>query len=203
MHVRLSPLHLACWRCDVGSIRVLLRHGADVTAMAKELESPEVERTGEGNVLDSGGSRMASTPSSESSLELTLNFVSVTWNSSSVDLSTSYSSLEDQLKNRAVQEEVAGLSSLALLALGIRSPPDFSLSIGKSLGLVLPSLPELWGGQVDRSCPQAKACLMEAMRMLLEAGSDVNQSSTVFGKSFRSVVGGLTIFGMWDRRLGS
>ena len=186
MHVRLSPLHFACWRCDPGSIRVLLRHGADVRAMAKELETQEMEK-GEGNVLDSSGSRMASTPSSESSLELTLNFVSVTWNSSSVDLSASYSSLENRLKRRGVQEESAGLSPLALLALGIRSPPDFSLSIGKSLGLVLPSLPELWGGQVDRSCPQAKASLMEALGMLLEAGSDVNQPSTVFGKSFRSV----------------
>ena len=209
MHVKLSPLHLACWRCDAASIRVLLRHGADVTAVATELESRgEAARAGEGNVLDSGGSRAASSttpPSSESSLELTLNFVSLAWNSSSVDLSASCTSVEERLARGrgggpgAGGRGPGGLSPLALLALGIRSPPDFSLSIGKSLGLVLPSLPELWGGQLDRGCPRAKACLMEALRSLLDAGCDVNQVSVVFGKYFRSESSSLSWFREWLR----
>ena len=81
--------------------------------------------------------------------------------------------------------ERGGLTPLAMLALGIRSPPDFSLSIGKSLGLVLPTLPELWGGQVDRGCHQAKLCVMEALHLLLDAGCDVNRTSVVFGKAYR------------------
>ncbi|XP_070205535.1 serine-rich adhesin for platelets-like isoform X2 [Littorina saxatilis] len=189
MHVKAAPLHLACWRCDPASIRVLLRHGAAVTLLAEELESPDQEQGSEANVLDSEGSRPASTPSSETSLEMTLNFVSVTVNSSNFDISASNSSLEDMLKRTkklgGTEEERGVLSALALLALGIRSPPDFSLSIGKSLGLVLPTLPELWGGQVDRSCPQARHLLMEALQLLVEAGCNVNQASTVFGKTFR------------------
>ena len=44
MHVRLAPLHLACWRCDPASIRVLLRHEADVDMVAEELENPEADK---------------------------------------------------------------------------------------------------------------------------------------------------------------
>ena len=57
--------------------------------------------------------------------------------------------------------------------------------LGKSLGLVIPTLPEVWGGQLDRSSPRAKECLMECINILTEAGCDVNQLSTIFGKTFR------------------
>ncbi|XP_076452608.1 uncharacterized protein LOC143288180 [Babylonia areolata] len=179
MNVRLSPLHLACWRCDPASIAVLLNQGANVQLLAEELPSPE------GQKEDLASSHPSGVDSGESSsIELSLNFVSVTVNTSSMDMGV-YSSMEEMLKRAGPPDRQSGLSTLAMLALGIRSPPDFSLSIGKSLGLVLPTLPELWGGQVDRSCEQARHMLLEALQLLLDAGSDVNASCLIFGKSYR------------------
>nr|KAG5697146.1 hypothetical protein BaRGS_015281 [Batillaria attramentaria] len=186
MHLSCTPLHLACWRCDANSIRVLLKHGANVNAMAEELESPE-EKDGDRNSGGGGHSHnSSSTASSEVSyIELAIsNTAPFTLTSSSFDLPGSTSHVEYAL--RIETRERRGVTPLALLALGIRSPPDFSLSIGRALGLVLPALPELSpGGQIDRSSGEARLRFMEALKLLLDAGADVNAFSCIFRKAFR------------------
>lgn len=185
MHLSCAPLHLACWRCDAGSIRVLLKHDADVNALAEELESPE-DKDGDKNSAGGSHSHNSSTASSEVSyIELAVSTTApFTLTSSSFDLLGPMTTAESAL--RVECRERRGVTPLALLALGLRSPPDFSLSIGRTLGLVLPTLPESTpGGQIDRSCPEARMRAMEALRLLLDAGADVNAYSTIFRKGFR------------------
>jgi hypothetical protein len=78
-----------------------------------------------------------------------LNFLTIDLNSSTFDFSASVSSLEELLTRTKplCEEGGGGLSPLALLALGVRSPPDFSLSIGKTASLLL-----LLAKTVDNRC---------------------------------------------------
>lgn len=186
MHLSCTPLHLACWRCDAKSIRLLLNHGADVNALAEELENPD-DKDGDKNSGGGCHTHDSSSVSSEVSyIELAMANTSPfgTLTSNSFEMSGSLTSVESALWTRTRGRH--GVTALALLALGVRSPPDFSLSIGRALGLVLPVLPELSpGGQTDRSCPETRARTMEALKLLLDAGAEVNAFSTIFRKTFR------------------
>lgn len=104
----------------------------------------------------------------------------------------SNTSLESAMK--AAPHEHSGVTPLALLALGVRSPPDFSLSIGRALGLVQATLQEGESGQVDRASEVTRSRVMDALRMLLDAGADVNATSTIFRKTFRCDDGPFCVF---------